>query len=338
MSFTTPLGSRFPSCSSIARQQAEIQRAIHDQDAREYEASIREWHNIAAFRAHLEEQRLFPRCRLDAGNFPARAVGPVPIQDEPSLKDMISFHLMEQHRLMAEHQSEVRNALQAILAHLSKDTTGKAPTERDPATSPTATSTTAVDVNEEGTIPSQKGKGKSKENSDSDTPEEPSASPAQVASSLFQISSITARLETLLAAFQFPAELDFSPALGTADVFALTYTPANSPVLTQAYALSLLFADLDNIPSFGSDVVRNARRAAVTRVDQALRQLDESVEERRGRARAKKADPVTVPVDQPAHPNDGDPLELANVASADVELTQAPVVKFPSKPAVPIAA
>ncbi|KAG1728697.1 hypothetical protein EDD22DRAFT_853238 [Suillus occidentalis] len=32
MPFTTPLGSRFPSCSSIARQQAEIQHAIHDQD------------------------------------------------------------------------------------------------------------------------------------------------------------------------------------------------------------------------------------------------------------------------------------------------------------------
>lgn len=206
---------------------------------------------------------------------------------------MISAHFMEQRRFMAEHQSEMRNTLQAILAHLSKDTAVKAPTERDPATSPAATSTTAVDVNKEGPILLQKGNGKSKENAGFDTPEEPSASPAQVASSLFQISSITARLETLLATFQFPAELDISPALGTADVFALTYTPANSPVLTQAYALSLLFAELDNIPSFGSDVVRNARRVAVTRVDQALQKLDEGVEERRGHARAKKADPVT---------------------------------------------
>lgn len=285
MCFTIPipLDSPFPSCSSTAHQQPEIQRAIHDQ----YEASIREWPDITNFRAHLEEQRLFPRRSLDAGNFLARTVGLVSIQDESSLKDMISAHFMEQRRFMAEHQSEMRNTLQAILAHLSKDTAVKAPTERDPATSPTATSTTAVDVNEEGPIPLQKG------NADSDTPEEPSASPANIASSPFQISSITARLETLLATFQFPAELDFSPALETADVFALTYTPANSPVLTQAHALSLLFADLDNVPSFGSDVVRNARRAAVIRVDQALQKLDEGVEERRGRARAKKADPVT---------------------------------------------
>ncbi|KAG1769024.1 hypothetical protein EDD22DRAFT_870514 [Suillus occidentalis] len=335
MCFNIPLGSQFPSCSSTAHQQPEIQRAVHDQ----YEASIREWRNIAAFRAHLEEQRLFAHRRSDAGNFLARTVGLVSIQDELSLKDMISSHFVEQHRLMAEHQSEVRNTLQVILAHLPKDTTVKTPTERDLAISPAATSTsTAVDVNGEGPIPLQNGNGKSKENADSDTPEDLSASPAQVASSLFQISSIIARLETLLATFQFPAELDISPALGTADVFALTYTPANSPVLTQAYALSLLFAELDNIPSFGSDVVRNARRAAVTRVNQALQKLDEGVEERRGRARAEKADPVTVPVDQPAHTNDGDPLDLANVASADVAVTQMPVVKFPSKPAVPIAA
>jgi hypothetical protein len=226
--------------------------------------------------------------------------------------------------------------LQTILACLSKGTTIKAPTERDPTTSPTTTST-SINVNE-GPTPSQKGQGITKEIAGSDPQEELSASPAQVASSLSRISSVTARLETLLTAFQFPAELDLSPALGAADVFALTYTPANTPVLGQAYALSLLFADLDNIPSFGSDVVRDARRAVVTRVDQALKELDKSVEEQRGRARAKKADPVTVPVDQPAHPNDSDPLELAHVTSADVALTQVPVVKLPSRPAVPIAA
>ncbi|KAG1865422.1 hypothetical protein F4604DRAFT_1004126 [Suillus subluteus] len=213
---------------------------------------------------------------------------------------------MEQHRLMAEHRSEVRDTLQAILARLSKGTTIKAPTELQPdlVTSPTATSTsvdgneevTSVNVNEEGPAPSQEGKGNAKEIADPNTQEEPSASPAQVASSLSQISSVTARLETLLAAFQFPAELDFSPALGTADVFALTYTPANAPVRAQEHALSLLFADLDNIPSFGSDVVRNTRRTVVTRVDQALEELDKGVEERRGRARAK-ADLVTMPVE-----------------------------------------
>lgn len=119
---------------------------------------------------------------------------------------------------------------------------------------------------------------------------------------LSRISSLSARLKSPLAAFQFPAELDFFPALGTADVFALIYTPANAPVRAQEHALSLLFADLDNIPSFGSDVVRNARRAVVTRVDEALKELDKGVKERKGH-------PVTMPIEQPA-----------NVTSADAAL------------------
>ncbi|KAG1786341.1 uncharacterized protein HD556DRAFT_1485632 [Suillus plorans] len=114
--------------------------------------------------------------------------------------------------------------------------------------------------------------------------------------------TLSARLKSPLAAFQFPAELDFFPALGTADVFALIYTPANAPVRAQEHALSLLFADLDNIPSFGSDVVRNARRAVVTRVDEALKELDKGVKERKGH-------PVTMPIEQPA-----------NVTSADAAL------------------
>lgn len=287
---------QFPSYSSMAHWQAEIQHAIRDQDVREHVASIREWHNIAAFRAHLGEQRLFARRRSDTENFHARSGSPVPIQDEPSLKDMISSHLIELHRLMVEHQFEVRDMLQAILAHLSKGSTIRAPTECDPATFPT-TIITSNNVSEEGPTPSQKGQETTKEIADSDIQEELPASPAQVASSLSRISSITARLETLLDAFQFPVELDFSPALGAADVSALTYTPANAPVHTQMYALSLLFAGLDNVPSFGSDVVRNARRAVVTRVDQALQELDKGVEERRCRARAKKADRVSVPID-----------------------------------------
>ncbi|KAG1854780.1 hypothetical protein DFJ58DRAFT_787343 [Suillus subalutaceus] len=294
MSEDEDFDTQFPFDGDMARKQAEIKRAnraIRDQDVRHHEAT-REWQNSAAFQAHLEEQRLFARRRLDAENFLRGTVDPVPVQDEPSLKDMISSHLMEQHR------SEVRDTLQAILARLS---------ERHYDQSSYRTSTRSRNIPgchlcvrrcqfEEGPAPSQEGEGNVKEIADSDTQEEPSASPAQVASSLSQISSVTARLETLLAAFQFPAELDFSPALGTADVFALTYTPANAPVRAQEHALSLLFADLDNIPSFGSDVVRNTRRTVVTRVDQALEELDKGVEERRGRARAK-ADLVTMPVE-----------------------------------------
>ncbi|KAG2360492.1 hypothetical protein BDR07DRAFT_1412269 [Suillus spraguei] len=289
---------QFPFDSDRARQQAELQtrRAIRDQAIREHEATTQEWHNFAAFQAHLEEQRLSARHRLEE-NFLAKTTSPVPAQDKPSFKDMISSYLMEQRRLMEEYQFQVHDALQEILSHLSKITATKASTElkRHPATSLTATST-SVNVNEKS---SQEGKGEAEEITGSDIQEEPAASLAQVVSSLSEILSVTTRLDGLLAAFQFPAELDFSPALGNADVFALPYTPANAPVRAQEHALSLLFADLDNIPSFGSDVVRNAKRAVVTRVGQALEELDKGVEERRDRARAKKADLVITPIEAP---------------------------------------
>ncbi|KAG1900094.1 uncharacterized protein F5891DRAFT_1036071 [Suillus fuscotomentosus] len=348
MSFTTypcshyrplpfPLNdTQFPFDGDSAHKKVEIQqanRAIRNQAVCEHE-----WHDLAVFQAHLEEQRLLARRRrLDAENFFAGTTNPrcshrfnnsascdllqpkVSGSDEPSLKDMISSHLEEQRRLLAEHRSEVRDVLQAILTHLSKGTTIKAPIERDPVSS-------SVNVNEKGPVLLQEGKGEAREISDSDTQEESAAWPAQVASSLSQISSLSTRLESLLAAFQFPAELDFSPALDTAGVFALTYTPANAPVRAQEHALSLLFADLDNIPSFGSGVVRNARRAVVTRVDQALKELDKGVEERKGRARAKKADPVTMPIKQPTRPNYADSSEPGNVTSANVALAQVSVV------------
>ncbi|KAG1749499.1 hypothetical protein EDB19DRAFT_1680486 [Suillus lakei] len=259
----------FPFYGYRARQQTGIQRAQR---------------NFAAFQAHLEEQHLFADRHLDAENLLAEPVDLVSAQDELSLRDMIDAHLMEEHNLMEEHRSQVRDMLQLILARLNERTPTKTPTERDLVTSPAAltASSTPVNVNWEGTTPLQEG-------------EAPSA--AQVASSLSKITSITARLETLLANFQFPAELHFSPALGTADVFALTYTSGNAPLHSQELALSLLLADLDNIPSFGLDAVRNARRAAVARVDQALQELQIGVKERRGRAHAMKTGPVTVPVE-----------------------------------------
>lgn len=241
---------------------------------------------------------------------------------EPCLKDRL------EDRLMDEYQSELSNTFQSILAGLFEGPSTDTPSERVPVTFAAPTST-QVNVDEEGTTSSHKGKGKAKETPDSDTEEEPSASPDQVASSLSQITSILSRLETLIADFQFPVELDFSPsrspspaysALDTNDVFALTYTATNAPLRAQEHALSLLLGDLDNVPSFGSHVVRDARRAVVARVEQALEELEKGVEERRGRARARKADPdsVTVPVEQPSEPE--------NLASADLAPVQVPVI------------
>lgn len=289
---------QFPFGGDRARQQAELQtrRAICYQPICKHEASTREWHNFTPFQAHLKEQRHSARHRLEE-NFLMRTTSPVPAQDKPSFEDMISSYLMEQHRLMEEYQSQVHDALQEILTHLSKITATKAPTElkRDPAASLIATST-SVNLNEKS---SEEVKGEAEEITSSNLQEEPAASLAQVVSSLSEILSVTTRLDGLLAGFQFPAELDFSPALGNTDVFTLLYTPANAPVRAQEHALLSLFADLDNIPSFGSDVVKNAKRTVVTRVDQALEELDKGVEEQRGRARAKKADLVITPIEAP---------------------------------------
>jgi hypothetical protein len=257
---------------------------------------------------------------------------------EPWVKDRLEDHLMDQY------QSELSKAFQSILAGLSEGTSTDTAFERVPVTS-TAPTSVQVNVNEEGTTSSHKGKGKAKETPDSDTEEEPSVSPAQVASSLSQITSIASRLETLVADFQFPAELDFSPsrspspaysALDTDDAFALTYASTNAPLRAQEHALSLLLGDLDNVPSFGSHVVRDARRSVVARVEQALEELEKGVEERRGRARARKADPVTVtvPVEQSSEPE--------NPTSADLAHIQIPVIdEFPINvfvPAVPVEA
>ncbi|KAG1783715.1 hypothetical protein EV702DRAFT_1055128 [Suillus placidus] len=181
---------------------------------------------------------------------------------EPCFKDRL------EDRLMDEYQSELSNAFQSILARLSEGPSTDTPSERVPVTFAAPTST-QVNVDEERNTSSHKGKGKAKETPDSDAEEEPSASPDQVASSLSQITSIVSRLETLIADFQFPAELDFSPsrspspaysALDTNDVFALTYTATNAPLRAQEHALSLLLGDLDDCPKLW--VTRSERRKA----------------------------------------------------------------------------
>ncbi|KAG1801378.1 uncharacterized protein HD556DRAFT_1337178 [Suillus plorans] len=243
----------------------------------------------------------------------------IPDSDE-SLKDRL------EDRLMDQFQSELSNTFRSILTSLSEGTSTDTPGVPVTFAAPTSTQ---VNVDEERTTSSRTRKGKVKETPDSDAEEESSASPAQVASSLSQITSILSRLETLLVDFQFPAELDFSPsrspspgysALDTDDTFALTYTATNAPLRAQEHALSLLLGDLDNIPSFGSHAVRDARRAVVARVEQALEELEKGVEERRGRARARKADPVTVtvPVEQPSEPE--------NLTSADLAPIKVPVI------------
>lgn len=336
-----------------AIQQARRQ-AVLEQAAREREARLQEYRHLATLQAHREEQELHARRRADAEKFfnaflrptqnvpvnpelppqPIASTSKAPVQDHPALKERL------EERLMAEYESDVRDALQSLLSSVSEGTPTDPPVERVPVASAAASlsGSTQLKVNDETSTVQDKGKAKAKEIPDSDSEEEPSASPAQVASSLSQITSIASRLETLIANFQFPAELDFSPsrspspaysALDTSDVFALTYTATNAPLRAQEHALSSLLADLDNVPSYGSHVVRDARRAVVARVEQALEELEKGVEERRGRARARKTDPVSVPVQQPAHPMDvpvdASPSEPENNSSEDLAPIQVPV-------------
>jgi hypothetical protein len=311
-----------------ARRQAVLKQAI-----REREAHLQELRRLAAIEAQCEEQKLHARRRADTEKFlslllnpqlqaqsvrshsssnltssylslfqetptqPLASASKPPVQDEPSLK-----HGLEE-RLMNEYESALRSLFSAV----SGGNSSEASVERTPVVSAAAATTVYEQGKEEGNTapaPSQdKGKGKAKEFPQSDSEEEPSTSPTQIASSLSQITSIASRLETLLANFQFPAELDFSPArspspsysaLDTNDEYALTYTPTNTPLRAQEHALSLLLSELDDVPSFGSRVVKDARRAVVARVEEALEELEKGVEERRGRARAGKAVTATV--------------------------------------------
>ncbi|OAX44834.1 hypothetical protein K503DRAFT_852392 [Rhizopogon vinicolor AM-OR11-026] len=318
-----------------ARRQATLERVLREREARH-----QKYKRLAALKVQREEQELGARRRADAARFlgllldpqheaqieiptrPKSSTPNVPVQGEPSLKDRL------EERLMNEYESDVRDALQSLLSSVCGGHSSEAPGEPLGVPSASAPTNPSVSVQgkEEGIASQDKGKGKDKELPLSDSEEESSA---QIASSLFQITSIASRLETLLANFQFPAELHFSPerslspsysALDTHDEFALTYTPTNAPLRAQEHALLLLLSELDNVPSFGSRVVKDARRTVVARVEEALEELEKGVEERRGRARARKADPVSVEsvrvpivlestslnVEQTAHPMDVD--------------------------------
>ncbi|KAG1849380.1 hypothetical protein C8R48DRAFT_778617 [Suillus tomentosus] len=122
-----------------------------------------------------------------------------------------------------------------IFDRLAEGTSTEAPVQRVPVTS--ATPTISRHFNRHS-FPTRSRK--AKETPDSDV-EEPSASPAQVAS---QITAILSRSETLLADFQFPE-----------------------------HALSLLLGAMDDASSFRSRVVRDVRCFIVPRVEQVLEEL-----------------------------------------------------------------
>lgn len=360
-----------------AIQQVRRQAAI-EQAAREREARYQELKRLAAITAQREERRRaeaerFLNLFLDqrqaktvsshslsnplSGHspqfqeIPAQPVASTSkalVQDEPPLKQRLQGHFT------TEYESHMRDALQSLFSSLSGGNSSGAP-----AVSASANPSVSGQGNEEGL---SQDKGKGKEFPQSDSEEEPSASPAQIDSSLSQIASIASRLEALISNFQFPAELDFSPerspspsysALDTNDEFALTYTQTNAPLRAHEHALSLLLSELDNVSSFGSRVVKDARRAVVARVEEALEKLEEGVEERRGRARARNAGSVSVesvpaqnfestpvnaePVEQTSYPMDVDmDASPSEPESTDIMPVQVPIDEVPGMVSVSV--
>ena len=362
-------------CSALhydaAIQQARRQAAIE-------QAAYRELKRLAAIKAQREERESHAR-RADAERFLSLFLDPQQRQDKTvslhSLSNPLSGHSSQfqeipaqpiastskvpvrdvppqrpEGHLMTEYESDMRDALRSLFSSVLGGNSSEAPT-----ISVSANPSVSGQGNEEG-LSQDKGKGKELPQSDSE--EEPPASPAQIDSSLSQITSIASRLETLIANFQFPAELDFSPerspspsysALDTNDEFALTYTQTNAPLRAHEHALSLLLSELDNVSSFGSRVVKDARRAVVARVEEALEKLEKGVEERRGRVRARKAGSVNVgsvpeqnlesttvnaePVEQTAHPMDVDmDASPSEPEAADLMPVQVPFDEVPAAP------
>ncbi|KAG1783702.1 hypothetical protein EV702DRAFT_11382 [Suillus placidus] len=149
---------------------------------------IREPQDLVALHAYtIEEEQGFARWRAEAENYLSEFLPPdqepylsafqpfdlpdtpvptstsnVLVQDEPLLKDGIEDCVMTENRLMAEYQIEVRDTLQSILGCLSAGTSTEVPIKHVPVPYAAAeiSSSTQVNVNEEGTTSSQEGKAK----------------------------------------------------------------------------------------------------------------------------------------------------------------------------------
>ncbi|KAJ3802620.1 hypothetical protein GGU11DRAFT_765107 [Lentinula aff. detonsa] len=179
-------------------------------------------------------------------------------------------------RLNNDQSNEIKDTIQAILASLS-----------NPTASPTPPSASETSPNN-----NSKGKGKAPEPQPNLTPISGDAHKA-----LESVRAIEASLVALQDEFEFPSDVDFSPApsrssspvrddvsytseFDTPTLRKLAYTARNHPIRSYEQALSRLLVQLDEIESHGNADVRNSRKAVVARVEGALEELEQKVEAR----------------------------------------------------------
>ncbi|KAJ3993768.1 hypothetical protein F5050DRAFT_644494 [Lentinula boryana] len=188
----------------------------------------------------------------------------------PSLKEQLEA------RLNNDQSNEIKDTIQAILASLSNPSATPAP----------ATASETYSNN------NSKGKGKAPEPQPNFTPISGDAHKA-----LEIVRAIEASLVALQDEFEFPSDVDFSPApsrssspvrdnvsytseFDTPTLRKLAYTARNHPIRSYEQALSRLLVQLDEIESHGNADVRNSRKAVVARVEGALEELEQKVEAR----------------------------------------------------------
>lgn len=176
-------------------------------------------------------------------------------------------------RLNNDQSNEIKDTIQAVLASLAH-------TQPTPTTGP---------VTSAPSVSSHKGKEKA-----SEPQPEVKPTPGAAHKALESVRNIEARLTALQDEFEFPSEVDFSPApsrssspvrddISESDTLTLrklAYTARNHPIRSYEQALSRLLVQLDEIESHGNADVRISRKAVVARVEGALEELEQKVESR----------------------------------------------------------
>ncbi|KAJ3825264.1 hypothetical protein F5880DRAFT_1554000 [Lentinula raphanica] len=183
-------------------------------------------------------------------------------------------------RLNNDRSNEIKDTIQAILSSLSSN-----PSASSASPAPAVVSEVSV-------TKSNKGKEKAPEPQPTSAP-----TPGNAHKALEAVRAIEASLIALQDDFEFPSDVDFSPApsrssspvrddvsfvseTDTPTLRKLAYTARNHPIRSYEQALSRLLARLDEIESHGNAEVRNSRKAVVARVEGALEELEQKVEAR----------------------------------------------------------
>ncbi|KAF8823858.1 hypothetical protein HHX47_DHR9000008 [Lentinula edodes] len=288
---------------------------------------------------------------------PEEKVASPPVQEKPKAieveaprtvsdsetRPVSSLSLKEQleARLNNDQSNEIKDTIQAVLASLAH-------AQPTPTTAPVTSSPS---------VSSHKGKEKA-----SEPQPEVKPTPGAAHKALESVRNIEASLTALQDEFEFPSEVDFSPApsrssspvrddISESDTLTLrklAYTARNHPIRSYEQALSRLLVQLDEIESHGNADVRISRKAVVARVEGALEELEQKVESRWNKwnkshrvEREEEEEEVQKKVEDAAEPSQENqaasaPDDVVAVQAA-VELATDLTTASPSSPASPSA-